>query len=541
MQRRSLILAAAVLALVPDVAAAAPFVLARGIAPEDKSIVAIDLADGDTVTTFNAPAGCKFERHAAHPDDLLMATTTTCSFSGSPRTDAFLWDTFNGTASLVRKKTDVTVAFDVDRDDLYVDGAPTGGWLHAIGGGATAAATGSEMWTRPAFDVRGEMFWATTGNTWPHDHAKLFTYDPASSTLDLLIDREHSRAVGDPTRMSPNDRYVYFSTWDIGLDIGPDRFERHDRQTGAVDSVEFVRNPGNFQRISGFSVSDDGRTAWVAFLPGNQCIDYELHRIDLITMTDTDTYMVGGGCVDHVAVAGNGDVVLPDNLGNLNVFDPRSETFSVIPTGFAAIADIDVTDELGCFEADDVDCDGIVDAEDNCPHDYNPDQDDNDVDGIGDACDGDDDNDGDPDDADNCPETSNPQQDDVDGDRVGNACDNCPFVRNPFQGPAFGVKIGFCVDERMLFDARFAGLAEVLVYDFGIDGPWEDAIGCPGDCDPLTEAWLAEGREAASWYLEHWWDGETFGYDDALAVMTTESGVSEQMANDRLGEMDGWK
>lgn len=71
-------------------------------------------------------------------------------------------------------------------------------------------------------------------------------------------------------------------------------------------------------------------------------------------------------------------------------------------------------------EQPDQDFDKVGDACDNCPLNSNSDQRDSDGDGVGDVCD-------------TCPSIPDPDQADDDGDGVGNLCDICPFVADPDQ------------------------------------------------------------------------------------------------------------
>lgn len=78
--------------------------------------------------------------------------------------------------------------------------------------------------------------------------------------------------------------------------------------------------------------------------------------------------------------------------------------------------------DIGSFEADDSDNDGVSDGADNCPLTANADQADTDGDGAGNACDADDDNDGVPDANDAFPLDPN-ESIDTDGDGTGNNAD----------------------------------------------------------------------------------------------------------------------
>ena len=123
----------------------------------------------------------------------------------------------------------------------------------------------------------------------------------------------------------------------------------------------------------------------------------------------------------------------------------------------------------------DSDGDGITDDEDNCPLIENPDQNDKDLDGIGNKCDPDDDNDGILDEPDNCRLVANPDQLDTDGDGKGDLCDddddgdgvndiedNCPLIENPDQEDWNNDGVGdICGDPKPLFTEKVTFIEKV--------------------------------------------------------------------------------
>jgi Thrombospondin type 3 repeat len=147
----------------------------------------------------------------------------------------------------------------------------------------------------------------------------------------------------------------------------------------------------------------------------------------------------------------------------------------------------------------DTDDDGVPDEFDNCQTIVNPQQVDQDLDGIGNECDSDLDGNNFNNDSDNCPDISNIGQEDTDGDGVGDECDpdsdgdavpdindNCPSTPNADQSDSDGDSQGDACDldddndgvEDTFDNCQFAFNPDQFDYDTNGQGDV-----CDGDID----------------------------------------------------------
>jgi len=144
-----------------------------------------------------------------------------------------------------------------------------------------------------------------------------------------------------------------------------------------------------------------------------------------------------------------------ENTGDSQVFMTAADMGADIGTILQPEADAFV--EVDMIDVVDSDNDGVIDIEDNCSNNFNPNQADSDYDGIGNICDLDVDGDGVINTRDNCETIHNADQvdldldgngdacdDDLDGDGIVNSVDNCVLVVNSGQ---------FDLDQDLIGDA----------------------------------------------------------------------------------------
>ena len=213
------------------------------------------------------------------------------------------------------------------------------------------------------------------------------------------------------------------------------------------------------------------------------------YDVELKAISQRQTVLGGDGLHDRVIAVTH--MVVPDSDGD-GVSDNRDNCPDVANPDQAD----NEPDGIGDACDEDDDNDTVLDEGDNCPLDANTDQVDNDGDGQGDVCDPDDDNDGVGDTDDNCPLTSNFGQLDTDGDGQGDACDpdddndgvldgpdNCPVVANPDQRDQDGNGEGDACDVDKDGDGVL-NEADNCPWDVNADQADQDGDGLGDFCDP---------------------------------------------------------
>ncbi|MBN2226351.1 MAG: PKD domain-containing protein [candidate division Zixibacteria bacterium] len=292
--------------------------------------------------------------------------------------------------------------------------------------------------------------------------------------------------------------------------INEDAYQDLAATSGILDSKAYVmlnNGDGTFTAAANYAVKE--------YPVGIVAVDYNLdNRIDLVsTSFSTDYFTVlknNGAGVFAPAVNQN------ISFGSYGIasadFDGDDDGDLIVTHANMNLVSILRNLKYDCVDSDG---DGYGDpgfpntkcpSVDNCPDTYNPDQDESDTDGIGDACD-------------NCPDVNNIHQEDTDLDGIGDSCDtctdtdndgygnpgfptntcaedNCPNTYNPEQGDGDGDGIGDDCDACTDTDGDGYGSPGYPyntcpedncpdVYNYDQKDYDEDGIG--DDCDECTD------------------------------------------------------
>ena len=204
-------------------------------------------------------------------------------------------------------------------------------------------------------------------------------------------------------------------------------YDRASNHLGLVVISQNSNNVANTDLILGHTLNN-GPNALILYDPSNRIVDA---AVWLASPTNTfDTDVDDPGTVSRLVPSGSPTYLHVIGVDQDTDFCPQAPNAVLTTTDgwYSAAAtpgalNVQQTNGNLIVCRLDLDGDGVLDDEDNCPNTYNPTQSDNDHDGIGDTCDPDSDGDGYLNEVDNCPDDPNASQSDLDEDGIGDGCD----------------------------------------------------------------------------------------------------------------------
>lgn len=247
-----------------------------------------------------------------------------------------------------------------------------------------------------------------------------FTIDDENTPLNNLV----LTAVSSNTTVVPTANIVFSGTGNNRTVV----VTPAANQSGTATITITVRDSYNTTASSSFTVTFEDTTLPTVITRNITAF------LDANGQTSITAAQVNNGSTDNCGIA---SVVVSRTNFNCSNVGPNTVTLTVtdvngnvatataivtVAYDFTTTGDNDLDGLPDNCDADD-DNDGILDVNDNCPLVANANQLDTDGDGIGNTCDDDDDNDGVLDGFDNCPLTYNPDQNDRDNDGLGDVCD----------------------------------------------------------------------------------------------------------------------